>query len=94
MATFTLLFTLLLFGAVAAGFGEVLLYLDRMFCDFSAKMFLAAELPESVAYLLPLCIRFSSFGQLLTFCKQLPNFCLQILLVGFELCQRINAISG
>lgn len=89
-----LLFTLLLFGAVAAGFGKVLLHLDRMFSDFSAKAFLLTKLPERVAYLLPLRICFNSFGQLLTFCKQLPNFCLQILLVGFKLCQRINTISG
>ena len=68
-------FTLLLFGVVAAGFGQVLLHLDGVFSDFSTKAFLLAKLPEGAAYLFPLCICFSSFGQLLTFCKQLPNFC-------------------
>jgi len=34
------------------------------------------------------------FGQLLTLCQQLPNFRLQGLSVSFQLCQRINIVSG
>ena len=65
-----------------------------MFGNFSAETLLLAKLPKSAVYLFPLCVCFNSFGQLLTFCKQLPNFCLQILLVIFKLCQRVDTISG
>ena len=36
----------------------------------------------------------TEIGQLLTLCQQLPNFCLQGLSVSFQLCQRINIVSG
>lgn len=91
---FTLIFALLLLGTVAAGFRQVLLHLDGMFGDFTAETFLLTKLPKGIIYLFPLHIGFNCFGQLLTLCKQLPNFCLQILLMGFKLCQRVDTISG